>query len=190
MSKIYVTTIDEEFEKSRVKGFVRTRKGRMERVKEFERRGGGAGAVQKIGKHKNAISDKRIQTHLAALPEFNFKTVEVRNLGLWEDKPQLEFTGTYQGKEIKYRTQSPGGGMSSVRVKTGKGLGRKAHEKRRSIWGGTVKIQEEPAGWQKIHNTSLSEKSKWMKKLDKLLAENEIPKKSPNWKRRIRNLYR
>lgn len=36
---LYVTTIDEEFEKSRVKPFVRTRRGKLERVTGFERRG-------------------------------------------------------------------------------------------------------------------------------------------------------
>ena len=40
MNKIYVVTIDEEFEKSRVKGHTRTRKGRMERVREYETAGG------------------------------------------------------------------------------------------------------------------------------------------------------
>lgn len=39
MDKIYVVTIDEEFEKSKVKSHTRTRKGKMERVKEFERKG-------------------------------------------------------------------------------------------------------------------------------------------------------
>jgi len=33
-----VTTIDEEFEKSRVKTHLRTKKGKLERVKEFERK--------------------------------------------------------------------------------------------------------------------------------------------------------
>jgi len=37
---VEVTTIGEEFEKSRVKSHVRTRKGKLERVKEFERKGG------------------------------------------------------------------------------------------------------------------------------------------------------
>jgi hypothetical protein len=43
MQEVRVVTIDEEFEeleKSRVKAHVRTRKGKLERVKEFERRGG------------------------------------------------------------------------------------------------------------------------------------------------------
>lgn len=40
MKSVIVTTIDEEFDKSRVKGFVRTRKGKMERVDPFERKGG------------------------------------------------------------------------------------------------------------------------------------------------------
>jgi len=39
MKKLYVVSIDEEFEKSRVKAHVRTRKGKLERVKEFERKG-------------------------------------------------------------------------------------------------------------------------------------------------------
>jgi len=39
MIKAEISTIDEEFEKSRVKAHVRTRKGKLERVKEFERKG-------------------------------------------------------------------------------------------------------------------------------------------------------
>ncbi len=39
MKEIYITTIDEEFEKAQVKGFSRTRKGKMERVNPFERKG-------------------------------------------------------------------------------------------------------------------------------------------------------
>ena len=39
MRDLYVTTIDEEFEKAQVKGFVRTRRGRMERVQPFQRKG-------------------------------------------------------------------------------------------------------------------------------------------------------
>jgi len=39
MKKVYVISLDEEFEKSRVKAHTRTRKGKLERVKEFERRG-------------------------------------------------------------------------------------------------------------------------------------------------------
>jgi hypothetical protein len=35
----YVVSIDEEFEKSRVKAHVRTRRGKIERVREFERAG-------------------------------------------------------------------------------------------------------------------------------------------------------
>jgi hypothetical protein len=35
----YVVTIDEEFQKSQVKGFVRTKKGNLERVNPFERKG-------------------------------------------------------------------------------------------------------------------------------------------------------
>jgi len=41
MDKIYVVTIDEEFEKAQVKGFTRTRKGKMERVNPYGRGGGG-----------------------------------------------------------------------------------------------------------------------------------------------------
>ena len=40
MDKIYVVTIEEEFEKSQVKGFIRTKKGKMERVNPFARAGG------------------------------------------------------------------------------------------------------------------------------------------------------
>ena len=36
MVKIRVVSIDEEFDKSRVKGFTRTRKGKMERVSPYE----------------------------------------------------------------------------------------------------------------------------------------------------------
>jgi len=36
---LYIVSLDEEFEKSRVKAHVRTRKGKLERVKEFERKG-------------------------------------------------------------------------------------------------------------------------------------------------------
>jgi len=36
---VNVSTIGEEFEKARVKAHVRTRKGKMERVREFERIG-------------------------------------------------------------------------------------------------------------------------------------------------------
>jgi len=37
--EVKITTIDEEFEKAQVKGFIRTRKGKMERVSPFERKG-------------------------------------------------------------------------------------------------------------------------------------------------------
>jgi hypothetical protein len=37
--KLYLTTLDEEFEKGRVKGHVRTKKGKMQRVKEHSRAG-------------------------------------------------------------------------------------------------------------------------------------------------------
>jgi len=36
---VKITTIDEEFKKSQVKGFVRTKKGKMERVSPFSRKG-------------------------------------------------------------------------------------------------------------------------------------------------------
>jgi len=39
MVKAEISTIEEEFNKSRVKAHIRTRKGKLERVKEFERKG-------------------------------------------------------------------------------------------------------------------------------------------------------
>jgi len=40
MVKAEISTIEEEFEKSQVKAHIRTRKGKLERVKEFSRKGG------------------------------------------------------------------------------------------------------------------------------------------------------
>jgi len=39
MIKAEISTIDEEFEKSRVKAHIRTRRGKLERVREFSRKG-------------------------------------------------------------------------------------------------------------------------------------------------------
>jgi len=39
MIKAEISTIDEVLEKSRVKAHIRTRKGKLERVKEFSRKG-------------------------------------------------------------------------------------------------------------------------------------------------------
>jgi len=50
MIKATISSIDEEFRKSRVKGFVRTRKGKLERVKEFERKDGKRDLVESASK--------------------------------------------------------------------------------------------------------------------------------------------
>jgi hypothetical protein len=55
MEKILeISTIDEEFEKSRVKAHTRTRKGKLERVREFSKKGDVSparmAAIQKWGK--------------------------------------------------------------------------------------------------------------------------------------------
>jgi hypothetical protein len=39
MQKAIITTIEEEFKKSKVKAHVRTKRGKLERVKEFSRTG-------------------------------------------------------------------------------------------------------------------------------------------------------
>ena len=41
MKQVYVVSLDEEFEKAKVKAHLRTRKGKMERVQEFQRKGSG-----------------------------------------------------------------------------------------------------------------------------------------------------
>ena len=169
MKQVYVVSLDEEFEKSRVKAHVRTRKGKLERVQEFERKG--SEVIQKVGPNRDKISDKRIRNILSALPELNLKTVSIINLG-FGDKPQLEFTGEYKGFGVKYRTQTPGGGPSSVRINIGKG-GMKAHKKRvhHSLGWSDVKQIPSSLGWKTFYNTPLIGNRFWMKRLDKVLEK-------------------
>jgi len=62
---IEVSTIDEEFEKSRVKAHTRTRKGKMERVKEHERKGSRFPTLNPSGSKTNpwAIPPKDVSKH-------------------------------------------------------------------------------------------------------------------------------
>jgi len=62
MIKAEISTIDQEFEKSRVKAHVRTRKGKLERVKEFERKGEGEHKA-KVKKFVNEIKSKYSLDH-------------------------------------------------------------------------------------------------------------------------------
>jgi hypothetical protein len=64
MFKAEISTLDEEFEKSRVKGYIRTRRGKMERVKEFQRTGGGKkklGSLDMSSKEERVAAFKKIE---------------------------------------------------------------------------------------------------------------------------------
>lgn len=56
---VNISTIEEEFEKSQVKGFIRTKKGKMERVNPFARGGGGARSNLKHVIHPGIHNSKK-----------------------------------------------------------------------------------------------------------------------------------
>jgi len=75
-----VLSIDEEFQKSRVKGFVRTRKGHLERVGEFERKGG-KGKVEP----KKLVSDIKRALRKEGMNQAHEETTTVRGYHRWSN---------------------------------------------------------------------------------------------------------
>lgn len=66
MKKVLVVTLDEEFEKARVKAHVRTRKGKLERVQEFQRKGEGK-KLNKVEATKNVLKKFGIKAEVYRL---------------------------------------------------------------------------------------------------------------------------
>jgi len=100
---VNVSTIEEEFKKARVKAHVRTRKGKMERVREFERKGK---FPRRIAGEQLTISTFGPPDHVEIIDEFNAMMKETGKIPTVA-RLKTFMSRTYKSKDMSKWIQDP-----------------------------------------------------------------------------------
>lgn len=77
----------------------------------------------RYSKRMAVITPKRIANLLKAFSwaEWDVASIKIVNEGQYKDKPQWEIKGTYKDATLIWRSNSPGGGYCSMRIKNASG---------------------------------------------------------------------